>query len=450
MIVTALMLVLAVPVMGLMFDGTLLFIIKSRLQGAVDGAALAAARGLARGADSTAQIAAAQAAAINSVHLNFVDNSFFTGTLTVPPPPIDLSVAFQRTVTVTASVAFPGMILKFITGPTTVNALAAVTRKDVNVVMVIDRSGSLQASGSCDPLKAAASGFVDQFASGRNNVGLVTFAFTSYVNFPLANTFQTANPNVKTLIGNINCAGSTSTAMGLWKGYQQLIALNQPGALNVLLLFTDGQPTAAVYNMPVANGSPCTAYTPGNPTGPGGYTLPAAAKGYITGLLSTYADANQFFGIHDYNGITVGGQQSITNGDMNPAPHSNGCAYVSNMNNLSDVVGVPTSDIFGNSTNTGYQGVTLDASGLISLSDSTNAPAVPLNAADSAATRNRNGVADPVNGGSLANVLIMCIGLGTAAAGPASPTFLERVSNDPRSPIFDSTTAGGTITMPRR
>ena len=39
------MLVLALPMMGLMFDSTLLFIIKSRLQASVDGAALAGAAG---------------------------------------------------------------------------------------------------------------------------------------------------------------------------------------------------------------------------------------------------------------------------------------------------------------------------------------------------------------------------------------------------------------------
>ena len=77
--VTAIMLLLALPMMGLMLDSTLLFIIKSRLQGAVDGAALAGARGLARGADGAAQIASAQAAATTYVHLNYADNSFFSG-----------------------------------------------------------------------------------------------------------------------------------------------------------------------------------------------------------------------------------------------------------------------------------------------------------------------------------------------------------------------------------
>ena len=150
------------------------------------------------------------------------------------------------------------------------------------------------------------------------------------------------------LNGNIACSGSTSTAMGLWKGYQQLVALNQPNALNVILLFTDGQPTAVALNMPVANASPCTAFHAGNPIGPGGYVLPGGAKGYITGLFNTFSNSNQFFGINDYNGVTANGQQSITNGDLLPAASSNNCTFmngfaydggVHNMTATSDWVG---------------------------------------------------------------------------------------------------------------
>ena len=446
--VTAIMLVLALPMMGLMMDSTLLFIIKSRLQGAVDGAALAGARGLARGADGTAQVASAQAAATTSVHLNYADNSFFGGAVTIPTPTVDLSVGFQRTVTVTASVVFPGLLLKYMTGPTTVQAAAAVTRKDVNVAMVLDRSGSLTSSGSCGDVKAAAANFVDQFAAGRDNVGLVTFAFTAYVNFPIANTFQSASPNVKTLISSISCEGSTSSAAGLWKGYDQLVALNQPGALNVLLFFTDGQPTATVFNMPIANASPCSSYTAGSPSGPGGYGIPATAKGFITGLLNTYTTTDAFWGLTDYNG------QSNPH-DLALAPNSTNCTYASGwasdglLHNLTatnqpDYVAVPVKDIYGNSANSGYQSVTMSAAapGFIDKSIASNMPAIALNTADDAASRIRSGAVDPVYGRGLANVLILSIGLGTAPV-PAADSFLQRVSNDPASNIYDPTKPTG-------
>ena len=444
-LITAIMMLLALPMMGLMLDSTLLFIIKARLQASVDAAALAGARGLARGADGAAQITSAQTAAANAVHLNIADNSFFGGTVTVPTPAVGLGVAFQRTVTVSASVVFPGMILKYISGPTTVNASAAVTRKDVNVVMVIDRSGSLTASGSCGGVQAAAANFVDQFAPARDNVGLVTFASSAYVNFPIANTFASATPTVKTLISNMVCAGSTSSAMALWKGYDQLVSLNEPGALNVLLFFTDGQPTGVTLKMPVANGSPCTAFTAGNAPNPGGYTLPAGSKGYLTGVLNTFTNSNQFFGLLDY-----AGSQTPPNGDLVRAPNYAGCNFASgwandggvhNMTDTSDFVAVPVTDIYGSSLNNGYQLVTMSGT-MIDVNNDNNAPAIALNAADDAAARIRAGAVDSAYGRGLSNVLILSIGLGTATI-PASDDFLERVSNDARSSIYDSTKPTG-------
>lgn len=443
MLVTAIVLTIVVPVMGLMFDGTLLFIIKAQLQGAVDGAALAGARSLARGADSAAQISAAQTAASNYVTLNYPANFFFSSSPTIPVPVVDLSVQYQRTVTVTATVSFPGLFLQYMTGSTTVKAVASTTRRDVNVVMTVDRSGSLLVSGSCTPLKAAAANFVGQFASGRDQVGLVTFASSTYANFPIANTFSTASPNVAAMINSIVCTGSTSTAQGLWTAYQQLAALNQPGAFNVILLFTDGQPTGMTANMPISPSSACNQYTAGNPTGAGGYTLAnTVSKGYIKGVYNTYTNVSQFFGILDPSGYPgSGGYQNVTNGDINAAPNSNGCAYnsswYSNMGDTSDFPGVPVKDIYGNSANTSYQPVTLNSYGLIDINNSGNAQAMTLNAADSAATNIRNGVTDPATNKSMANITIFAIGLGNAAI-PASPTFLTRVSNDPTSPIYDS------------
>jgi uncharacterized membrane protein len=69
--VTAVILVMAVPMAGLAIDGTMLYILKCRLQGAVDGAALAAARSLARGSDDNTQVDSAKTAAVTYTKLNF-------------------------------------------------------------------------------------------------------------------------------------------------------------------------------------------------------------------------------------------------------------------------------------------------------------------------------------------------------------------------------------------
>ena len=116
---------------------------------------------------------------------------FFSGAPTVPTPSVDLSVANQRTVSVNAHVTFPGLLLGYMTGATTVQTSAQVVRKDVNVMMVLDRSHSMALSSSCAPMIAAAQEFVDQFASGRDNVGLITFAelhLSQFLRFPTPST----------------------------------------------------------------------------------------------------------------------------------------------------------------------------------------------------------------------------------------------------------------------
>ena len=112
------------------------------------------------------------------------------------------------------------------------------------------------------------------------------------------------------------------------------------------------------------------------------------------------------------------------------------------MTTTTDFPGVPVKDIFGNSANTSYQPVTLNGNGLIDINNASNAQAMSLNAADSAATNIRNGVLDAATNKSLANITIFSIGLGNAAI-PASPTFLLRASNDPLSPIYDSSKPAG-------
>ena len=317
--------------------------------------------------------------------------------------------------------------------------------------MVVDRSGSLETSGSCKALIASATAFVEQFAHGQGKLGLVTFATSTYVNFPISKNFQTAQPNVTTMLNNLKCSGATSTAQALWTGYQQLIALKQPRAHNIILFFTDGQPTSVTVDMPIAKSSSCRAFTPGAPKGADAYTMPAAGEGYIRGVYSTYTNQPQFFGLQNQNGTTgPDGLQIVSNNDFEPAKDSSGCAYFSRWpataNITTDFLGLPVKDVYGNSLNTSYQPVTLNPYGFIDLGNSRNAPAMAANAADSAARNIRNGAVDPVSRRRLRNVVIYGIGLGNAPY-PLSTDFLERVVNDRRSPVFDNSKRAGMVLL---
>src|SRR5262249_39962540 len=89
---------------------------------------------------------------------------------------------------------------------------------------------------------------VDQFAETRDYIGLITFATSSNVDYAPATTFKTT---VEGYINNVNCTGATSSAQALWQAYDQLVKLNQSGALNAILFFTDGRPTSVTEDFPM-------------------------------------------------------------------------------------------------------------------------------------------------------------------------------------------------------
>lgn len=427
-LVFALMMVIIIPMIGLAIDCSILFVTKARLQGAVDGAVLAGARALARGSDGSTQTSAAQTAAAAYVRLNFPSGYFMSSNLSVPTPTIDLSTAYQRKITVTATVDSPALFQRFLgLNSTVIKASAQAVRRDVNVMMVVDRSGSLQTSGSCGAVRSAAANFVSYFANARDNVGLITFASSSWRDFPIANTFNSASPNITSIINGVVCAGGTNSGQALWQAYSDLVGLNQPGALNVILFFTDGQPTGTTVDMQIKSTSTCS------------------TKPIIRGHFGQ-ATNGQAFGLLNWSV----GAQPISNGDNMPAPNSTNCTYMygwsyngylNNMTNTSDFNYIPDTDIWGNSLDNGYQAVTR-TSGHIDPQVDSNALAIALNSADNAAYRIRNGATDSTYGRGLSGVIIFSIGLGNAGV-PASPAFLERVSNDRRSATFDSTLAEG-------
>ncbi len=429
LIFTAMTLVFIVPMVGLAIDAGILYTVKGKLQMAVDAASLAAARALSRGNDDTTQQNNAKAEAEGYVLLNFPSGYFNVGTPTFGVNnsgiSIDESVANQRSVSVTAYVTAPLYFLRWLgTNNTTVSATATAVRRDVNVVVVMDRSGSLSVSNSCTPLKAAAVSFVSKFANGRDNLALVTFATSSIPDFPIANDFQTASPSVPTILNSVNCTGGTNTAQGLWEGYQQLVTLNQPNALNVILLFTDGYPNTFTATYPIKNSSSCTNRNPKTGVLAAGYSNP----------LTQPTTPSAIFGIMSY---VASAQPMASDLTVGPPGNNSGCSYSSNWTNSATSVGndiqyIPTTDFWGNNMNTGYQPVTMNG-GNINV-DPNSVQDAGWNAADSAGLRIRQNITIP-------NIRVFSIGLGNSGGVPAD--FLERVANDPRASNFNSSYPAG-------
>jgi Mg-chelatase subunit ChlD len=380
------------PAAGLAIDVGMMYLVQSLLSAASDGAALAGARAFSRGSDDSQQRANAEATANAYLRANFPSGYMFSTDLSVDSHAATDS-DHVRSLTTNASVRLPLIFLRlFRTESTLVSTSSKATRRDANVMIIMDRSSSLQSSGACTPLKKAAINFVNKFAEGRDNLGLITFATSSRVDNALSATFKTA---VTATLNQVKCTGYTNSSQALWQGYDALVTLNQPGALNALVFFTDGRPTAVTEDFPIkpSPGDNCTPKTQ-------------------TGVVIDTPDA-----VYVYQAPP----QPMTS-DQTLISGTHHCDQPS----VSHIQYAPLLDHWLNSlTATGYKSVTYSGDGL-KISSGSNVENFSTNAADHAALRVRRADPDPDQANrSLEGVVIYSIGL-----GDVDEVFLKRVSND--------------------
>ena len=400
----AMVLLVLVPAIGLAIDAGMIFMVQGVLSAASDAASLAGARALARGTDDTAQRANAESTAATYFRANFPAGYLGTTNLVVTDVAATDST-FMRSITTTATVDLPFIFMRALgKDHITLSTSAKATRRDVNIMIVMDRSGSLTVSGACAPLKAAAVNFVDKFAESRDNVGLLTFATSSKVDVHLTTTFKTT---VENTLNSVICVGGTSSAQALCQSYQELAGTAQTGALNVIVFFTDGRPTAVTEDFPYkAN---CTVHN--------------AKRGVLTPGYSSGVVTNTIYGLYkqDATAQPMASDQTVIADDA-------GCAFKNDQTKVtSDVLYAPLLDYWGNSLNaTGYRTVTTSGAGL-SITVGQNVENFSSNAADHAALRIRRGDPDTQNGNrTLAGVTIYSIGLGAV-----DDVLLRRMANDP-------------------
>ena len=400
---------------GLAIDGGSAYLVKLKLSQASDSAVLAGARSLSVDRDVNSQAATAIGVAQRFFDANIASGQWGITNIDRRITVTEDDATHVRIVHAIASATAPLYFLRILNRATvTVGSVAESRRRDVNVMLVLDRSGSMVQGNAIASMRSAAQTFVSQFASGRDRVGLVAFGGTYITAFPPGTDFKTASPNVSSLISQMAAGGSTGTAQALWAAYRALLARPQPGAMNVILLFTDGNPTAftADFNALLSTGSSCSSrstskigfvadYNDGRDPGPTAGVLDIAA--------SSIKDASE----------------------SRVAAGSAGCAYISNVLNMRyDVARMPPVDFYGNAT-TGYLPVTLNR---IDLPSQVGRAA--KNAAENAARRIRQ---DP-NGLKPA---IYVIGLGGTGTAPPDEVFMKRVANDRSSEAYASLEATG-------
>jgi len=448
---TLMMLFIIIPMAGLAIDAGIVYTIKGKLQAAVDGASLSAARSLNLNQTVTQQNGPASTFATSVVHANFP-----TGWMSVnpvPDPTVTLATNTQDStiplgevqVTVSETISAPTWFMRILGfNSVSMSASGVAVRRNVNVMFVIDRSQSLQDEGNCGTLKTDAEAFVNSFVENEDQLGMVTFGTSYHYDYSLNSTFKTA---VNTQLSNLVCEGFTNAAAGFSTGFSKLLALNQANALNVIVFFTDGEPNTMTFGvngsgaisasnspLPVSTSSTCNPHTAGT-----------TVSGVIAGDAS--AHYNAWGGVFNWTNNGIG---TITGSDFNAVSTPSGCSFSSSSigtgNTASfrnDITNLPSTDAFGNALTTTWAGGT---SSPFPYSVTTtgnwyylqNLENAGINTLDNAAQNAR--VAAAAAG---LPYVVYTIGLNPTVYGSVNQELLRRVANDPLSAVYQSTYAAG-------
>jgi Flp pilus assembly protein TadG len=429
LVLSALLCLAFVPMVGLAIDGSIAYMMRLKVSTALDAAVSAGARSLNIGATQAAQSASAIAAATSVFNADLPTTQDWGVNMVGPglgltvSSPVPAAGAYMRIVTATANATIPTTFMSILGSTfstTKIGLTATAQRRNLNVVLVLDHSGSM--SSVITQMDTDASDFVQMFAGGTDNVGLVTFAGSAFVAFSPSTSFLSASPSVPAMINTIaTYDGGTNTASAIWYAYQQLITLNQPGAVNVIVLFTDGRANnfTADFTSLISPLAGCTITPP------------------LIGNIGSDTGEVSLFGLFDWTQTSI---NDISEG--RPAPGSGGCALISNSGPSASypdftpnwnigtyITALPAADINGNSTNgTGsigaYAPVTLTQVNPVNV---TNAG---QNALDDAANKIRND--------TTIRPQIFAIGLGNNPGLPPDPVLLARVANDPTSESYNT------------
>ena len=207
---------------------------RARLARGVDAAALAGARAYRLGQ------ATAQQHALSVAQANGVGTGVMTPNLNVQ---FGVNALGENTVEVTASETLSTLFASIIgVDAQDVAVRAEAATPPVDMVLVIDHSGSLASAGAWGDLQDAANEFVEKFDDAIDQVGLVGFS-TRATNRYTMQTFFTSS--VQSEISSLTSAGWTNTGQALRKAYDQFnTGPVRPRSAKVVVFFTDGRPTA--------------------------------------------------------------------------------------------------------------------------------------------------------------------------------------------------------------
>jgi len=270
---------------GLALDSGRAYVVKAQLSKAVDGAALGAARALNSG-DPRGE-------AVRIFKANFPAG--YLGTLTSTDPTTDPNFFTSsvdtatgvNTVDVQASAVLPTTFMQLGNINTvTVRSMGEATRRMVDLSLIIDVSSSIGSKWST--VHDAAVSFVDSFDALHDRLALITFGNGATVIDAMPSSRGFNKSKLESDIPATLPGGSTLMDEGLYRGWDELrsVPTGSQSGLRIIVLFTDGASNGLPgdWNGTGVARSLRTADFPKSPTDPDNQTWDAPS---INGLYDT-------------------------------------------------------------------------------------------------------------------------------------------------------------------
>ena len=238
-IMAALSLVVLIGSVGLAINSGLGYMIKAKLNAAIDSAGIAAARAVTQGADQAAQTANAQQAA-----REFFAANYPAGYLGSTPTFNDPAIVFDQgkvTVDVAATAVVPVSFMRVLNfNLLNVSASGQTIRRDLDMAFVVDTSGSMNPSQV--QVRDNSKLFLTKFNQTQDRMALIHFSYGAVVDDairPVLRGFD--RTSMDTHIDNFNFAGLPNSAEGFWNARDQLnrIALASRSSLRVIVFFSE-------------------------------------------------------------------------------------------------------------------------------------------------------------------------------------------------------------------
>lgn len=269
LVLVAVSLIMLMALTALAIDVGIAYSIKAKLNSAVDGAAIAAGRGVKQGATISERKYNGQEAAKRYFAANFPAN-YMGSVLVTGTPGIEIGDPENGVwkIQVTGDARAPLFFGRAVGWSNlTVKALAETTSRDLDMILVLDTSGSMDAVEPTDPnhsraidlLGPAAWNFINKFSEkpGGDRIGVVLFASGAVVSVQIDKSTQRGfdKAAIRNLLctssnfddpcqNNLPASGSTASGEALRLAMKELnlVPSGNRSSLRTIVFFSDGAP----------------------------------------------------------------------------------------------------------------------------------------------------------------------------------------------------------------